>query len=626
MSSQVNSNLNIPERRKFLSWIFGQTQGKTKIGLRHKFTISIVLLVLVISLVFFTFFHQTGKGSLVNEFKKNQEVFIKHIAWQLAPYLEAKNTEAIQAVFSQVLQASAAVYIEVVSNDEAVRFTDSKHKQDPLPELLDNNLEEPKQRIRTYANSARVYEFLVPVYAVEEPGDQTGEEKTAEKQSLGLLRLGLTRGTGHTAYSARSLTVLWFLTLFIIFGLGFGWFLSKLIITPIQQLARAMKFVASEAEEFDKETGVPQGRRFRRLNDVNLNIHTQDEIGQLAGEFQTMVQKLEHSYQRLETILAEKNKIVLEKSELAENLREHNRKNEIIIKERTREVVEKNLRLYEIFEELQFQKEELIGMNAQLEKISRMKTEFLASMSHELRTPMNSIIGFTEVLRDKMFGDLNERQEKYLSNIHASARHLLQLINNILDISKVEAGKMKLMVEPYSLNRVIDEVQGTIRTLAYKKNILMELNLSRDIVMQGDVSKIKQILYNLLSNAIKFTEEKGKINIFIEEISVGKYYEGGPGSDAFMVEVPYVLLTFKDNGIGIKAEEQNNIFVEFEQAEQTRKRKYEGTGLGLALTRKLVCLHAGHIWIQSELNIGTSVFVVLPIKKNADAENEEDVE
>jgi signal transduction histidine kinase len=623
VSKHQSKTTNVPDRRKNNPAFIGQERGKTITGLRHKFTLSTVLLVLLISIVFFAFFHQTGMVSLLNEFEKNQNIFTQHIAYQIAPSLETNSGEAIQTVFSQVLYVPNIVYIDFHGRDETIRYSDSKEHYTPIPTLLDEAPTEPKHRIRTFANKSRVHEFIVPVHGKPLLPTDTIAGSQETREVLGVLRVGIDRGIKHKAYPMRSLTVLWFLTLFVIFGVGFGWFLSMIIINPIQQLVRAMKFVASEAEDFDDETGMPQGRRFRRLSDANLNIHNRDEIGQLAGEFQTMMQKLENSYQRLETIINEKNDIVQEKSELAENLKELNRKNEIIIKDRTREVVEKNLRLYEIFEELQFQKEELISMNAQLEKISRMKSEFLASMSHELRTPMNSIIGFAEVLRDKMFGELNERQEKYLSNILASARHLLQLINNILDISKVEAGKMKLMVEPYSLNRVIDEVQNTIRTLAYKKNIHIALNLSRDIVMQGDSSKIKQILYNLLSNAIKFTDEKGNILISTEEITTGKYYEGGPGSDAFMVEAPSVLLTFKDNGIGIKEEEQNKIFAEFEQAEQTRKRKYEGTGLGLALTRKLVNLHDGHIWIESELDVGTSVFVILPIKKNESGEDNE---
>ncbi len=418
-------------------------------------------------------------------------------------------------------------------------------------------------------------------------------------------------------------TVIGLVLVFLFTGSLLALYLSRIIVVPIQRLARAVKTVAREHESWDK-SGLPPDRRFRRGGDLELRVQTNDEIEQLADEFRVMVKQLENSYQSLETIIKDKSRIAQEKSKLAEDLKELNRQKENVIKERTREVVEKNLRLYETSEELQFQKESLIGMNEQLEKTSRMKSEFLASMSHELRTPMNSILGFAEVLKDKMFGDLNERQEKYISNILASGRHLLQLINNILDISKVEAGKMKLLIEPYSINRVIDEVQSVIKTLAYKKNIELKSQLCPNVIIHGDAAKVKQILYNLLSNAIKFTDEKGGVTITLGEIPKGHAFDGGPGTEAFVVSEDSLLLQVRDTGIGIKPEEQTRIFEEFEQTEQTRRRSQEGTGLGLALTRKLVHLHGGQIWIQSAQGQGTTVFVVLPEKASKPEEDDQE--
>ncbi len=421
-------------------------------------------------------------------------------------------------------------------------------------------------------------------------------------------------------------TVIGLVLVFLFIGSLLALYLSRIIVVPIQRLVREIKSVAREHENRDK-SGLLPGRRFRRAGDLNLGVQTNDEIGQLANEFGVMVEQLEKSYESLETIIKDKSSIAQEKSKIAEDLKDLNRQKEDVIKERTREVVEKNLKLYESSEELQFQKEDLIGMNEQLEKTSRMKSEFLASMSHELRTPMNSIIGFAEVLKDKMFGDLNERQEKYIANILASGRHLLQLINDILDITKVEAGKMKLLVEPYSINRVIDEVQGVIKTLAYKKNIELKTFLCQNGIMHGDVAKVKQILYNLLSNAIKFTDEKGMVNIKLEEIPTGTAFDGGPGAESFVASGKSLLLQVRDTGIGIKPEEQTRIFEEFEQTVKTRRRRYEGTGLGLALTRKLVHLHGGKIWIQSVEGQGTTVFVVLPEKAiNQEEEEKEEGE
>lgn len=414
---------------------------------------------------------------------------------------------------------------------------------------------------------------------------------------------------------AQMITLVALLVVFIGLAVALAWQASRTTIAPLHRLVWAMKMVTEEEDEFDV-FGLPTGRRFRRVNDFDLHINTGDEIQQLAEEFQAMIKKLEKSYAHLE-------KIIQDKNHLAENLQEMNLRNEAVIRERTREVVEKNLRLYETTEELQLQKDELIIKTEQLEETSRMKSDFLASMSHELRTPLNSIIGFAEVLKHQMFGELNDKQLRYISHVYDAGRHLLDLINNILDISKVEAGKMELLIEPYSLNRLIDEVHNTIRTLAYKKNIDITLQLGPDVVMQGDAAKFKQILYNLMSNAIKFTDEKGTIWIRTEEIPIGQSFPGGTGSEAFTVETPAVLLSFQDTGVGIKQEELGKLFVEFEQTSSSRRKGYEGTGLGLALTKKLVLLHGGHIWLTSQPGKGTKVEVILPQKAVSEKTEEE---
>ncbi|NTV53344.1 MAG: NTP transferase domain-containing protein, partial [Candidatus Firestonebacteria bacterium] len=223
------------------------------------------------------------------------------------------------------------------------------------------------------------------------------------------------------------------------------------------------------------------------------------------------------------------------------------------------------------------------------------------------------IFTLAPILKDKMFGDFNDRQEKYLSHILTSGRHLLQLINNILDLSKVEAGKMKLNLEPFSVNRVIDEVQTIIKTLAYKKNIEIQLDLCPEVIMYGDPAKIKQILYNLLSNAIKFTPEKGLVMIHTLEAAEGVPVDRG-GNNPVTVGAKSLLLSVKDTGIGISPNDQERIFLEFEQSEQTRGKGYEGTGLGLALTKKLVELHGGQIWVKSSVGQGSEFTLLLPIK------------
>jgi PAS domain S-box-containing protein len=220
------------------------------------------------------------------------------------------------------------------------------------------------------------------------------------------------------------------------------------------------------------------------------------------------------------------------------------------------------------------------------EEASRTKSEFLANMSHELRTPLNSVIGFSDILLEAEVGPLNEKQGRYISNISTSGKHLLDLINDILDISKIEAGEMYLNLEEFSISELISNVVNNTIPLAMKKNIEITSKTETAIVT-ADKSKIKQILYNLLSNAIKFTHENGFINISTEH-SEGMIY-----------------VCVEDSGIGIKKEDIDKLFQPFKQIDSFYTRKYEGTGLGLALVKQLVEMHGGSIKVESEVENGS---------------------
>jgi signal transduction histidine kinase/DNA-binding response OmpR family regulator len=240
---------------------------------------------------------------------------------------------------------------------------------------------------------------------------------------------------------------------------------------------------------------------------------------------------------------------------------------------------------------------ELEEQERQIVVASQHKSQFLANMSHELRTPLNSIIGFSEVLLDESLGELtsDERQE-FLGNILSSGRHLLMLINNILDLSKIEAGRLELQPEEFSMAEVITEALNTVKPLAAKKQITVEVVIDPALnTLLADRGKVKQILYNLLSNAIKFTPENRQ---------VGVRASWGRGE---------ISCAVWDTGIGIKQEDQERIFEEFHQLEATAARQYEGTGLGLALTKKLVELHGGRIWVQSALGEGSTFGFTLPV-------------
>ena len=240
---------------------------------------------------------------------------------------------------------------------------------------------------------------------------------------------------------------------------------------------------------------------------------------------------------------------------------------------------------------------EIADKSQQLEAASRHKSEFLANMSHELRTPLNAILGFSEVLAERMFGEVNEKQAEYLQDILSSGRHLLSLINDILDLSKVEAGRLELDLERFHLPTALDNALTLVRERATRHGITLTQTVDErvgDIV--ADERKVKQILLNLLSNAVKFTSEGGR---------VGLTAMAGDGA---------ITIAVSDTGVGIAPEDQAAIFEEFRQVGRDDTRKQEGTGLGLTLAKKFVELHGGRIWVQSQVGQGSTFTFSLPVR------------
>ncbi len=242
---------------------------------------------------------------------------------------------------------------------------------------------------------------------------------------------------------------------------------------------------------------------------------------------------------------------------------------------------------------------EIEDKSRQLEIASRHKSEFLANMSHELRTPLNAIIGFSEVLAEKLFGDINDKQAEYLSDILDSGRHLLSLINDILDLSKIEAGRMELESVDFNLPGAIDNTLTLVRERAHRRGISLQRNVDERLGMiHGDERKVKQVLLNLLSNALKFTPEGGQIDV------------------RAMAHDGVAEISVTDNGVGIAPEDQATVFEEFRQV-GTAAKKVEGTGLGLAISRKFIELHGGRIWVASEVGKGSTFAFTLPITLEA---------
>jgi signal transduction histidine kinase/CheY-like chemotaxis protein len=300
---------------------------------------------------------------------------------------------------------------------------------------------------------------------------------------------------------------------------------------------------------------------------VKVDVKTDDEIGILGQTFNYMVDSVSSFSNKLEAEVKRKSALLNERTRLM-NLLER--------------------------------------ANKDLREMDKMKSTFLANMSHELRTPMNAIIGYTDLLIDGVDGPVNEEQDKSLNKVATNARHLLQLINDVLDISKIEAGKMKINPKELDLRWLIEAVTPTFEPQMRMKGITLTVNIPDELPhVYGDEARLKEVLINLLSNAIKFTHEGG-ITISAKLSARGVK----PGEAPLFMEI-----CVADTGIGIREEDVGKIFDKFVQADLTTIRQYEGTGLGLSIARGLISLHKGMIWVTSKLEEGSTFCFTLPLKK-----------
>jgi signal transduction histidine kinase len=247
-------------------------------------------------------------------------------------------------------------------------------------------------------------------------------------------------------------------------------------------------------------------------------------------------------------------------------------------------------------EQLRSQNEALEAQYQLIERANRLKSEFLANMSHELRTPLNGIIGFAELMHDGKVGPIAQSHKEYLGDILISARHLLELINDVLDLSKIEAGKMEFNPEPVNLPALVAEVCEIVRGVASKKRIHLRKEIDGELsTIEADARSLKQILYNYLSNAVKFTPEEGVVTLRVKP----------DGAAYYRIEV-------EDTGIGIKSEDLSRLFGEFQQLDASSAKKYPGTGLGLALTKRIAEAQGGRVGVNSAPDKGSVFHAILP--------------
>jgi len=315
----------------------------------------------------------------------------------------------------------------------------------------------------------------------------------------------------------------------------------------------------------------------------SIDIKSEDEIGLLANSYNQMIKTLRITYKSLKDTEAD--------------LIEHRDHLETMVEDRTSQLQAANEKLSAEIQDRIRTLNELAVAKEHAESADRLKSAFLATMSHELRTPLNSIIGFTGIILQGIVGPLNDEQKKQLNMVRGSAQHLLSLINDILDISKIEAGQMQMAHEKFSLSQIIEKAVESARPLAEKKGVALAFSITPGIEnITGDRRRVEQILLNLLSNAIKFTE-KGAVKIECEP-------EDGK-----------VTVRVIDTGIGIKAEDMETIFQAFRQIDSGLTRKYEGTGLGLSICKRLVELMGGKIWVTSIWGSGSTFSLSLPLER-----------
>jgi signal transduction histidine kinase len=557
-------------RRAFIGRV-GRDRCMRPLNLQAKFAIAAGVMMLAVSIIITTFLTQQQEAIIREELLARAVALTENLSYNCQLPLAAENQTSLRHLAQGLFKQAEVSYVQFTNSRGQDLLREAEGGSQPLDiARVRNVLEHPSGARSSWVVTADGREFVDVQTAVSVEGDDGGGEadilasrRNADRVDLGRVRVGLTtvpaqKRIAHVRVLAGLLGVLIALA-----GSFVGAVVIHVLTRPLSQLMEGNRRVA------------------RGDFGLRLEVRSGDEFGRLAGSYNQMADEIQRSRELAESYLAS-----LRSN--AEHLEEANRA--------------------------------LQQSNAELAKSSRMKSEFLAVMSHELRTPLNVILGFSEVLLDQTFGPLNPKQARYSENILASGRHLLSLINDILDMSKVEAGRMKVAPEPFDLRQTAEEIQQQVRNLAVKKGLDVHLGNVPPVTPVTDPKLFRQVLLNLLSNAIKFTPAGGRVDLDIHCLD-GRVLREHAATSALAPErklaiVPrrVLLIEVRDTGIGIATEDQDRIFQSFQQVDATYARRQEGTGLGLALTRKLVTLLGGDIWLQSAPGEGSTFRFWVPFE------------
>jgi len=472
--------------------------------IREKITLSIVI-VIVLCMVFSAFIvSQVVKDRLGEKYEVDKVAATESLSYSLAPVLDLYDYKQVERIITSSLTYENIAHITVF--DKGGILIVSATEQNVSSEDLD---------IERY-------------------------EITSNDKVIGSIEVGFSREYIDDQIQTTTMALVFGLAGFLILvGLVLFTFINRSVINPLGIFTKTVREIGPE-----------------NLS-LRVNIHSEDELGTLAGSFNRLAEDLEKSHRALK--------------------KAHNGL-ELKVEERTKELAE---------------------TNKQLVETSKHKSQFLANMSHELRTPLNSIIGYTKLMLDGLEGDINEEQQKDLQTVYTNSKHLLELINGLLDLSRIEAGKTVLSYGTFTISDLLSEVIPAIEQLAREKGLTLTYSVAPNIDnLYADKAKTKQVLMNILGNAIKFTNEGSvKLNV----VETDKDF-------AFSVT---------DTGMGMKEEDLGVIFDSFQQVGPAQIAGYEGTGLGLAISKQFIEMQGGRIWAESELGKGSTFTFTLPRKKVA---------